>query len=254
MTSDPRPSLLSPEGLAALAALMRRRALLAFDFDGTITAIRPTPGEVQVEPGLAMRLAALARRQPLAIVTGRKVADVRPRLGFEPAYVVGNHGAEDASRPDESEQFLQALEPLREALRVRADAFAHAGILVEDKGQSLALHYRNAIEPELARASIEDLLTRHARELHVFGGKFVFNAVAADAPDKARAMHDLVRRAGVETALFIGDDVNDEPVFEAARPDWLTARIGDDVQTRARFGLRDHREVERVVDALLAAA
>jgi trehalose 6-phosphate phosphatase len=248
-----RPSLLSDEGLAALAGLLRGRALLAFDFDGTLTAIRPTPGEVRVEPGFALRLAALARRQPVAIVTGRRVADVRARLGFEPAYIVGNHGAEDATRPEDSERYLHALDPLREALRVRCDAIAHAGILVEDKGQSLALHYRNAIEPELARTLIEELLDTHAGGLHVFGGKLVLNAMAVEAPDKAHAMHDLVRRAGAGTAFFVGDDVNDEPVFEAAPPHWTTARVGEEPSTSARFSVRDYREVGRVVDAMLDA-
>ncbi|HEX4511637.1 MAG TPA: trehalose-phosphatase, partial [Burkholderiaceae bacterium] len=224
-----RVSLLSEEGLAALAGLMRRRALLAFDFDGTITAIRPTPGEVRVEPALAVRMAALARRQPLAIVTGRRVTDVRARLGFEPTYIVGNHGAEDESRPAESARWLAALEPLRAALRESGDAIAHAGILVEDKGQSLALHYRNAIEPELAHALIVELLAAHARGMHVFGGKLVLNVTAIHAPDKAHAVHDLLLRSGAETAVFVGDDVNDEPVFQAAETHWLTARVGADI-------------------------
>ena len=91
---------------------------------------------------------------------------------------------------------------------------------------SLALHYRRAADPQ-ARAGVHrgaalgiDAGPRR------FGGKCVVNIVAAGLPDKGDALVDLMRRAEVGAAVFVGDDVNDEAVFERAEPHWLTLRIG----------------------------
>ncbi len=93
-------SLLGPQGLEALETLVRAPVLFAFDFDGTLAPIRPRPDDVHVSATIALRLDKLARARPVAIVTGRRIADVRERLGFTPAWIIGNHGAEDEGDPD----------------------------------------------------------------------------------------------------------------------------------------------------------
>jgi len=245
--------LLGPQGLAALAALARAPALFAFDFDGTLAPIRPRPDDVQVSTTIALRLEKLARARPVAIVTGRQIADVRERLGFTPAWIIGNHGAEDDGDPDAGARARAALDPLRERVRSRADGLAAAGVLVEDKGQSLALHFRTAPDRAAASALIEEVLAGFTATLHVFGGKLVYNAVAADAPDKAVAVQRLIARTGAHAAFFAGDDVNDEPVFAAARPDWVTVRIGCERRESAAFYCVDGpHEMAGVLDRILA--
>ena len=64
--------------------------------------------------------------------------------------------------------------------------------------------------------------------LRAFGGKLVMNIVVEGAPDKAAAVASLVERSGARAAIFLGDDVNDEPVFARAEPDWLTVKVGHD--------------------------
>ena len=246
--------LLGPQGLAALGALVRAPALFAFDFDGTLAPIRPRPDEVHVSATIALRLEKLARLRPVAIVTGRRIADVRERLGFEPAWIVGNHGAEDDGDPDAAAHAHLALDALRERLRERAGELAGAGIAIEDKGQSLALHFRTAPDRDAASALIEGLLASFTPTLHVFGGKLVYNAVAADAPDKAVAVRRLMERAGVQAAFFAGDDVNDEPVFAAAQPGWVTVRIGCERRvSAARFCIDGPHEMAGVLDRILAS-
>jgi len=89
--------------------------------------------------------------------------------------------------------------------------------------------------------------------LHVFGGKLVWNAVAADAPDKAVAVQRLIARAGVQAAFFAGDDVNDEPVFAAAQRQWVTVRIGCERRaSAARFCIAGPHEMAGVLDRILA--
>jgi trehalose 6-phosphate phosphatase len=166
------------------------------------------------------------------------VGDVTPRLGFAPHYVVGNHGAEDpaAGAPPAGD----ALDALR--LRIAGDAgLEAAGVVVEDKRLSLSLHYRTAADSDAALAR--------------FGGKFVVNVVAAELPDKGDALVDLVRRAGVGAAMFVGDDVTDEAVFRRARPPWLTVRIGrDEPRSAAMFGLDSEAELVTVLERIAAGA
>jgi len=255
--TGPKPAmlrpLLGPAGLAALTELVRTPALFAFDFDGTLAPIRARPDDVHVSTTIALRLEKLARVRPVAIVTGRRIGDVRERLGFEPAWIVGNHGAEDEGDPEGAVRAHLALEALRERLRAQAEGLAGAGILIEDKGQSLALHFRTAPDRDAASAMIEDILAGFVPALHVFGGKLVYNAVAADAADKAVAVQRLIARAGVQFAFFAGDDVNDEPVFAAAQPGWVTVRIGCERRaSAARFCIDGPHEMAGVLDRILA--
>ncbi len=249
----PLRPLLGPAGLAALTDLVRSPALFAFDFDGTLAPIRPRPDDVHVSATIALRLEKLARVRPVAIVTGRQIADVRERLGFVPSWIIGNHGAEDEGDVEAATRAFHALDALRERLRVRADGLAGAGVLIEDKGQSLALHFRTAPDRATASALIEDVLAGFTATLHVFGGKLVYNAVASDAPDKAVAVQRLIARAGVQAAFFAGDDVNDEPVFAAAQPRWVTVRIGCERRaSAARFCVDGPHEMAGVLDRILA--
>ncbi|MEP6501953.1 MAG: trehalose-phosphatase [Betaproteobacteria bacterium] len=249
----PMRPLLGPLGQGALVALVRTPALFAFDFDGTLAPIRPRPDDVHVSATIALRLEKLARLRPVAIVTGRQIADVRERLGFTPAWIIGNHGAEDEGDPESAVRALQALDALRARLLAREADLRAAGVMIEDKQQSLALHYRTAPDRAVASALIEDVLAGCTPALHVFGGKLVYNAVAADAPDKAVAVQRLIARAGVQAAFFAGDDLNDEPVFAAAEPGWVTVRIGcERTESAARFCIDGPHEMAGVLDKLLA--
>ncbi len=244
--------LFTPEGEAALVAILRRRPLLAFDFDGTLAPIVARPDDARISRRAAARLGSLAARLPVAIVTGRAVEDVRGRLGFVPRYVVGSHGAEDGLDPAGAELLIRALDPLRDLLRDRAADLSACGILVEDKGQSVALHYRQARSRSRALALIHDLLAHPSLSLHSFAGKMVVNFTGRAAPDKAHAVQALVARCGASCALFAGDDVNDEPVFVAAPPDWLTVRVGrDDPASRAQFLLESPVEMALLLERML---
>jgi trehalose 6-phosphate phosphatase len=241
--------LFTPAGKAKLQALLGRHPLMAFDFDGTLTPIVAHPDDARISATVATRLAALAERLPVAIVTGRAIADVRERLGFEPRFVIGNHGAEDELDPAGAALHAAALDGLRGVLRARTADLNAAGVLIEDKGQSIALHYRLAQQRNRALELIHDVLLSQRESLQVFAGKMVVNATQAGTPDKAQAVHALVARCGAATAFFAGDDVNDEPVFASAPEDWLTLRVGrDGPASRARFCLEGPEEMIMLLD------
>lgn len=243
--------LFEAAGRQALQTTLGARPLLAFDFDGTLAPIVQRPDDARVAPALSARLDRLARLRPVAVITGRSVADVAGRLGFAPRYIVGNHGAEDPEQPANADG--SRLDGLRARLAAHANALREACVRIEDKRLSLALHYRDAPDPGRAVACIEDVLAGLDPGLTVFGGKYVINAVLSGAPDKADAVASLVRRAGCDSTVFVGDDVNDEGVFERALPGWLTVRVGrDDPRSHAGFFLGSHLEVERLLDEMLA--
>jgi trehalose 6-phosphate phosphatase len=244
--------LFTSDGEQALQVVMQRHPVLAFDFDGTLAPIVARPDEAHVPPVVSEGLARLAARLPVAIITGRAVEDVRPRLGFEPRYVVGNHGAEDPEIGPPSTA-SQALDALRHRIDARAAVLSRCGVVAEDKQYSLALHYRLAPDAGEALVCIEDLLQGIDPALKRFGGKCVVNVVATGLPDKGDALCSLVRRAGADSAVFIGDDVNDEAVFMRADPHWLTVKIGrDDPLSRAMFFLDSDAELVAVLDRMLA--
>jgi trehalose 6-phosphate phosphatase len=245
--------LLSPEGAQALAAVLERTPLVAFDFDGTLAPIVEQPDDARVPDPVVRLLQRLAERHPIAVITGRDVADVRARLGFEPRWVVGNHGAESADLgAADAAAAIDALNVFRGQLAAAAPALAAAGVEVEDKRYSIALHDRRAVDEARARACIAALLADLPAALHAFGGKRVTNVAARALPDKGDALHALVRRAGAGAAFFAGDDVNDEAVFVCAEPHWLTVRIGrDDPHSRAMYGLDDPGELVPVLTLML---
>lgn len=244
-------SLFCSEGEAALAAVMAKRPLLAFDFDGTLAPIVARPDDARVSVAIARRLERLARQLPVAIVTGRAVEDVQRRLSFEPHFIIGNHGIEDAASTSSSDM-AAALDTIRAHISTHGDELAAAGVEVEDKRYSIALHYRLARDRRLAHELIMRLVGEAVSAVDVFGGKCVVNVVAAGAPDKALALARLVERCGVQSAVFVGDDVNDEPVFARAPADWLTVKVGrDDPASRAKFYLDSIGEVAAMLDRML---
>lgn len=245
--------LFTPEGESALARTLRQRPLLAFDFDGTLTPIVTRPGDARLSHGVSARLATLAAHLPVAIVTGRSVEDVRGRLGFEPGFIVGNHGAEGADGRASEGDPSGALTRIRARLMDMSPALDAAGVTVEDKGHSLALHYRLSRTRQRALQLISELLADRDDALRVFGGKLVVNVMPKQAPDKADAVRLLLRRSGAPCALFAGDDVNDEPVFASAPAGWLTVRVGrDDPRSKAQYFLDSPAETALLLDRMVS--
>jgi trehalose 6-phosphate phosphatase len=242
--------LFGDEGSRSLEATLRAKPLLAFDFDGTLAPLVARPDDATVPFLISQRLDRLARLRPLAIVTGRSVDDVALRLGFKAGFIVGNHGAEESGIASAFETAV--FDFLRARIEGCADELQSAGIQVEDKRYSLALHYRRAIDQRQAIARIESLIADLPAVLRIVPGKCVYNVVVADAPDKCDAVASLVRRAGCDSAIFVGDDINDETVFARAPDNWLTVRVGlDDPRSQAAFFLDGYADIALLLDRML---
>jgi len=192
---------------------------MLLDIDGTLLDLARTPREVWVPPGLAATLHALHERTggALALVSGRSLNDID--LIFAPARFpgVGGHGAEMRLSTD-GEAVATHAPPMDKELKRRLAAIARLspGILLEDKGYSLALHYRLAPHAEKAIYEAVSLIRADLPNapIEVLPGKCVCEIKQAGF-DKASGVRELMSHEPFRgrRPVFIGDDVTDESVF-----------------------------------------
>jgi trehalose 6-phosphate phosphatase len=228
--------------------------LCAFDFDGTLAPIVRQPEKAVVPPAVLRRLQRLAACTPVAIITGRSVSDLRSRLPFEPHFVIGNHGLEGLPGLDAQAVHWRAQCAAWEASLSAAlarERRASIGIVVENKGYSLALHYRLAPDRDAACGILLDLCRVLAPEAHLVGGKCVINLLPASGVGKGYALERLIEASGAHGALYAGDDLNDEDVFRLRRPDVLGVRIERDASSAAEFFLPHRLDLVHLLDELL---
>lgn len=245
--------LFGPEGGVALRALLERPALFAFDFDGTLAPIVTDPAHARPSRAITRLMTALGSRAPVAVISGRRIADLEARLGFMPDWLVGNHGGEGLPVDLEQRARWQRLSDgwLRQLQERVPPALLAGGAWIEDKRLSLTLHYRLVRNPVAVAATLRALAASLEPPPRVVGGKYVLNLLPADSPDKLDALRFLVGRLQVSTALFVGDDDTDEDVFARAPADWLTVRVEASGASAARFFVHDQREVGRLLLAVL---
>lgn len=220
----------TPLGSAGLRVLLEEpdRALLAFDFDGTLSPIVSDPARAAVHPDIVPALRRIAPHVAgLAIVTGRPVATALELGGFAAAaptlgrfVIAGHYGAE---RWDAATGAVTAPEPhpgvahVRSALPVvLAEHAAPAGTTVEDKIRSVAVHVRNTPDPAAAMTALREPLAELAERagLRLEPGRMVLELRPADT-HKGAALRSLVAELDARCVLFAGDDLGDLPAFDA---------------------------------------
>ena len=246
----------APEQLPVPQSLVPHLSEIALllDIDGTLLDLMPTPREVWVPPGLANTLNRLVERTAgaLALVSGRSLNDIDLIFAPDLFPAVGGHGAEMRLSPDAEAAAPQAP-PMDKELkrRLAAIAWLSPGILLEDKGYSLALHYRLAPHAERAIYEAISLIRADLPEapIEVLPGKCVFEIKHAGFT-KANGVRELMKHAPFmgRKPLFIGDDVTDESVF-AIMPDMggLAFSVG-----RRAHGVNGHFDAPSDVREFLA--
>src|ERR1700742_3969459 len=241
-----------PVPRAVLPHLKEMAILL--DIDGTLLDLAPTPREVWVPPGLANTLTGLLARTSgaLALVSGRSLNDIDLIFAPDQFPAVGGHGAEMRLSTD-NEAVATHAPPLDKELKRRLATIAKLspGILLEDKGYSLALHYRLAPHAEKAIYEAVSLIRADLPNapIEVLPGKCVCE-IKHSGFTKASGVRELMTHAPFRGRLpvFIGDDVTDETVF-AIMPDF--DGVGFSVGNRAR-GVDGHFDAPNDVREFLA--
>lgn len=219
-----------------------KRSAFFFDVDGTLLELKPRPEDVVADVELRDLLVRLRHFSggAVALVSGRAIADL-DRI-FAPLVLpaAGLHGAElrlpDGGRITTTAAIMDHARP--DVGRFAAD---HPGLLLEDKGATLAIHFRE--RPDLA-GEVLTFMRRFAPgdDIAVQEGKFVVELKPA-AFDKGGAIATLLRQAPFEgrMPLFYGDDLTDEAGFSFVnKAGGLSVRIGArQAPTEARAHLAD---------------
>ena len=220
------------------------------DVDGTLIDFADTPDAVHVDAALLQLIAGLhlASRGAVALVSGRALSFLDSRLGALRLPLAGQHGLE--RRDAAGHVHLHGAAPAAKAAISAALApvlVRHPGLLLEDKGLALALHYRRA--PHLA-AYAQRLMARLAAAadagLEVQRGKRVAEVKPA-AMDKGRAIAAYLAESPFRgrRPVFIGDDLNDEHGFAAVNlADGISIKVGRGASC-ARYRLHDVAAVRR---------
>lgn len=215
---------------------------LFLDFDGTLAELAETPDGVRVDPELPATLEALRRAfgGALAVVSGRSIAQLDDFLAPARLPAAGMHGLERRSAKGvcgPGDGFVRPLDPLRAALAPMVEDDPR--LLVEDKGPSIALHYRRAPEREEECRQVMARLLEGVPDLARFRvvlGKRMVEAVPAGC-DKGTAIRDFMREAPFagRRPVFAGDDLTDEDGFEVvAELSGLGLKVGEG-ETRAPY-------------------
>ena len=271
-------SLFSLSGALALEQLRTGNTVLAFDLDGTLAPLVTHRADAAVPPSTAARMTELMRDWTVAVITGRAVDDAAARLNFVPHYLLGNHGAEfhgtgrvwPASFSEMSgPKAAHCLEHCRARLSQWEPQFDGYGISVEDKGLSIAVHYREAVHAFETEQWLRTVLSLDMawlsgledwQAVSVSWGHKVVNITPTSAPDKGHALLEIMRDCGASTALMVGDDVNDEAAFAALPAGSVAVRVGglvrcvargNDSANAAQFNLSSQAMLEPFLDLLL---
>ena len=250
----PSPGNASPKLAAGELAQRLDQYAILLDIDGTLLDLAPTPREVWVPPGLVTTLNRLLEKTSgaLALVSGRSLNDIDLIFAPDLFPAVGGHGAEMRLTTD-SETVSTRAPAMDKELKRRLAAIAKLspGILLEDKGYSLALHYRLAPHAEQAIYQAVSLIRADLPEapIEVMPGKCVCE-IKQTGFSKASGVVELMRHNPFKgrRPVFIGDDITDESVF-AIMPDFggLAFSVG-----RRATGVADHFDEPREVREWLA--
>ena len=231
---------------ALLAELAGARLLVAFDYDGVLAPLVTAPDGRGMRPATARLLREVARRYPVAVVSGRAWRDLRRLVPGPDLIRVGNHGFELGRPVAVPREVLARVAQWDAEVARRLDGVT--GWRVEHKRSTLSIHY--GMGRDWRR--VERKVRAAGRALHgarLLPGKKVLNVIPADFPTKGDAVRRLLSRLRLDVALFLGDDRTDEDVFRIGEPDVVGVRVGAG-RTAARWRLESQESVDEVLERL----
>ncbi len=227
------------------------KVALFLDFDGTLARIQRRPEEVVLDGSARLALRALARspRFHVSIISGRRQADIRARIGVRGIQYLGLQGWEGHGKAlgEDTRRRLPAL-----LSRLRACLAGIPGLWIEDKEFAFAVHYREMALPDIprARAIVEAIAGPCGDRFRIEQGKKVWEVLPRELEDKGTAVKRQLAMLGNHAiAVYLGDDQVDEPAFAALRHG-ITIRVGSPRRTRALYRLGSVAEVRRFLHKL----
>lgn len=233
-----------------------RPKVLFLDFDGTLTPIVESPELANLSIKTKRLLQNLCHKPNLylAVISGRKLADIKKKIGLPNIIYGGNHGLEGEilhkrySFPIPNKT-LVILENIKKQLNKIAHQFA--GVFIENKGMTLSFHYRLAKKQEIPtiRSLFKITLKSFTEDglISVIPGKMVFDIRPLNDCNKGTFAKLLINKISKKTkttpvVVFIGDDITDEDVFKELEKK-ITVKVGRNSESYAKYRLKDTRDV-----------
>jgi len=200
-----------------------------------------------LRPQTRRLLTDVARKYHCVVISGRSRADVARHLaGIPLRQVFGNHGIEP------SPALPAARRAVRRWLAGLLPRLARVpGIIFDNKGATLAIHYRKARNRPAALKAISAAIADLA-DARVLKGILAVDLLPVGAPNKATALQSELRRLGCQAALYLGDDQTDEDVFALSRRlPLLAVRVGHKPRSLAPYYLPSQDDVDALLAKLL---
>ena len=252
----PQPLDVKPEGWQQRVRSASSIGLF-LDFDGTVSPIAETPLLAEIDPEIREIIGHLAAREDVhvSIVSGRSIDDVRTRAGVAGVIYAGNHGLEIESdtvcfREPQAESLRLELRAL--ILQLELALSGTDGTLIEQKGLSASVHYRQVNEAlrEWVRHTVQQTVER-SRSFSCRDGKMVVEVRPAIDWHKGHAVQWILERVLPPCALpiYIGDDATDEDAFFLLA-DGITIRVGEAAESYAAYSAPDLDAVRNFLSKL----
>ncbi|MBS3814995.1 MAG: trehalose-phosphatase [Hadesarchaea archaeon] len=235
---------------------------LVSDYDGTLTPIMDRPDEADLSGGMRENLAQLSELTNVAIVSGRKLSDLKKRVGVEDIYYSGNHGfrikGPGASFTKEEAELTSPI--ISEISReIKEKTRGIDGVIIEDKGLTASVHYRLVQESEVQELKqlLEDLLESYQEEglIETMFGKKVLEIRPNLSWDKGKAVLWLLESVGIEDegfVIYLGDDETDEDAFQVIRNRGIGVLVSEEeMDSLAQYRLQDVKEVNTLLSRLI---
>ena len=240
---------------------LNKPMILFLDFDGTLTPIARRPELATLDREGKHLLRDLSRRIPVAVISGRALRDVRERVGVKELIYVGNHGLEIEDHPFKYQMpaaskwtgLIRKLE-----MTMSGDLGRIRGILIENKGLSLSVHYRLVRPGE--RDAAYRIFSKHVGpyrkegRIRMTNGKAVWEVRPPYLWHKGKAVSWILGRAPAKGRwpIYIGDDRTDQDAFRAIRRKGIGFHVGSSREKgEARYSFRNPRAVRSFLRWLL---
>jgi trehalose 6-phosphate phosphatase len=244
---------LSKEGRRTLRLLATQPILYGFNFDGTLVRHSANREGITLSRSSQEWLRELGKRAPCAIVSGRALDDLTPRVGDIIPHLIGNHGLESPlTTPSTLNRAQEICLGWMQAVKVDSSPILKDhGVEIEDRRYTLTIHYRAGKDPVQVRLALTILLNRLTPQPRLTFGHACINALPPGHQGKGAAALSLMRRLRQVGLFYIGDEGADEEVFE--RPEGLAmgVSVGKQAESRAKFYVDHQGQVEEVIRFLV---